>query len=136
MRGVRNKIRNALLVARTKNRINSELVSLFPSLRKQGLKVAIFSNATNDLRGRLQKLNVLEMIDDAVISGEIGYQKPHKEAFAVLFERLGASAQEVVFIDDSPKSLEKAEEIGYTPILFQNNEQLISDLRSLGIEVN
>jgi len=76
------------------------------------------------------------MIDDAVISGEIGYQKPHKEAFAVLFERLGASAQEVVFIDDSPKSLEKAEEIGYTPILFQNNEQLISDLRSLGIEVN
>ncbi len=67
------------------------------------------------------------------ISGEIGFQKPHKEAFEVLFTRLGVRSNETVFIDDSPKSLEKAKEIGYIPVLYKNNDQLKTDLSKLGI---
>lgn len=44
------------------------------------------------------------------------------------------SLDELIFIDDSLHSLLTASEIGYTPIHFLSNEQLIEELESLGIE--
>ena len=115
--------------------INAELLLFFPQLKKLGLKTGIFSNSNSILRERLKELDLLELADVLVISGEIGHQKQHKEAFQVLFEKLELKPEEVVFIDDTPRSLEKADEIGYIPILFKNNEQLKDDLKELGIEV-
>lgn len=112
--------------------INTALLSYFPQLKKLGLKTGIFSNSNSILRGRLKELGLLELADVLVISGEIGFQKPHKEAFQVLFEKLELKPEEVVFIDDTPRSLEKADEIGYIPVLFKNNEQLKVDLKNLG----
>jgi HAD superfamily hydrolase (TIGR01549 family) len=115
--------------------INDELVSWFPRLKEMGYKVAILSNATTELRKNLHDLGIHEHIDEIVISSEIGFQKPHKEAFDVVFQKLGVLPQEVVFIDDAPKSLEKAGEIGYTPILFRGNDKLKKDLGELGISL-
>ena len=36
--------------------------------------------------------------------------------------------EEVVFIDDSTRSLEGADKIGYVPILYKNNEIFKSEL--------
>jgi putative hydrolase of the HAD superfamily len=116
--------------------INSELLLYFPQLKKMGLKTGIFSNANSSLRERLKELGLLEMADVVLISGEIGHQKPHKEAFQVLFEKLSLKPEEVVFIDDTERSLEKADEIGYIPILFRSNEQLKADLKELGINLS
>jgi putative hydrolase of the HAD superfamily len=116
--------------------INSELLLYFPQLKKMGLKTGIFSNANSSLRERLKELGLLEMADVVLISGEIGHQKPHKEAFQVLLEKLSLKPEEVVFIDDTERSLEKADEIGYIPILFRSNEQLKADLKELGINLS
>lgn len=116
--------------------LNTELLSYFPKLKKLGLKTGIFSNANSVLRERLKDYGLLDLPDVLVISGEIGFQKPHKEAFQVLFEKLRLRPEEVIFVDDTPKSLEKADEIGYIPILFKSNEQLKTDLRKLGAEIN
>jgi putative hydrolase of the HAD superfamily len=116
-------------------KINSDLVAIFPMLQQQGLKVAIFSNNNSGLREKLTENGIIKLVDEVIISSEIGFQKPHKEAFQVLFEKLGVRPEEVVFVDDTPKSLEKADEIGYTPILFKNNEQLKADLQNLGIKL-
>lgn len=116
-------------------RINSELVDFFPILRKQGYKVAIFSNNTAQLRQHLIEKNIIELVDEVVISAEIGFQKPSKDAFAVLFQKLNLQPEEVIFIDDAPKSLETAGEIGYTPILFEGNTKLKVDLEQLGINL-
>lgn len=113
--------------------LNTELLELIPRLRELGLKIGILSNAASALRGRLEQLGIADIFDAVVISGEIGFQKPHKEAFEVLFERLGLLPKEVVFVDDSSKSLEKAAEIGYVPVLYRNNEQLKADLIKEGI---
>lgn len=113
--------------------INTELVALFTPLRTLGYQVAILSNATSNLREKLIKNGIAPLVDEIVVSGEIGFQKPHKEAFDVLFERLHVRPEEVIFIDDAQKSLEKAAEIGYTPILFKDNNQLRTALHKLGI---
>ena len=83
----------------------------------------------------MKELGLLDLPDVLVLSGDIGHQKPHKEAFQILFEKLNLSPEEVVFIDDTPRSLEKAGEIGYIPILFKNNEQLKTDLKDMGIDL-
>jgi putative hydrolase of the HAD superfamily len=112
---------------------NKELIDLFPKLHALGLKIGILSNATTQLRKWLEDEGITPFADVVIISGEIGYQKPHKEAFNILFERLELAPGQVIFVDDSAKSLEKADEIGYIPILFKNNEQLRNDLKKLGI---
>jgi len=116
--------------------INAELLSFFPKLKDLGLKTGIFSNSNSILRERLKELGLLELADVLIISGDIGFQKPDKEAFQVLFEKLNLLPEEVVFIDDTPRSLEKADEIGYIPILFKNNEQLKEELRGMGISLS
>jgi HAD superfamily hydrolase (TIGR01549 family) len=114
---------------------NKDLINLFPKFHALGLKVGILSNATTQLRQWLQDEGITPLADAIIISGEIGYQKPHREAFDVLFERLGLSPGQVIFVDDSAKSLEKADEIGYIPVLFKDNEQLKDDLRKLDISL-
>ncbi len=118
-----------------KRKINLELLNLFPILKNQGLKVAIFSNNNLKLRKDVEKNGILKLVDELVVSAEIGHQKPHKEAFRILFEKLKLVPQEVIFIDDTPRSLEKAGEIGYVPILFKNNDQLKDELRKMGMFV-
>jgi HAD superfamily hydrolase (TIGR01509 family) len=135
-KGKKNQIKEIINESRSKNKINFELLSFLKVLRRQGFKVAIFSNSTAKLRERLIAENIAGLVDEIVISGEIGYQKPHKEAFQALFEKLGVQANEVIFVDDSEKSLEKAPEIGYAPILFKNNEQLKIELNRQGVSLN
>ncbi len=131
----KDRIRTFIQTYSAGNRINTDLLSLFSVLRNQGLKVAILSNATSELRTRLENEGIAKLVDEIVVSGEIGHQKPHREAFEVAFKKLDVRPKEVVFVDDSAKSLEKAAEIGYAPILFKNNEQLKSDLKKLGLKI-
>jgi epoxide hydrolase-like predicted phosphatase len=128
-------VREIVRAHRASNVINTELLGLFSALRKAGFKVAILSNNTTSLRARLDEKGITPLLDEVVISAEIGHQKPHKEAFDFVFKKLGVRPEEVIFVDDSPKSLERASEIGYQPILFKNNEQLKADLKKLGIPV-
>lgn len=128
-----DRIRRLIRENAKKKKINTELLELFPALRRSGLKVAILSNNTTDLRKFLEEKGIDKLVDEIVISGEIGFQKPHQEAFDVAFKKLGVRAEEAVFVDDSPKSLEKAAEIGYHPILFKDNKSLQSALNEVGI---
>ncbi len=114
-------------------KLNTELLSWFPILKQQGFKIGILSNATTKRKEDLETKGVYNLIDTAIISADIGFQKPHKEAFDVLFQRLNVLPEETIFIDDAQKSLEKAREIGYHPILFKNNDQLKKDLENFGI---
>ena len=56
-----------------------------------------------------------------------------KEAYDVLFQNLGVMPNECVYIDDSPNSLRLADDIGFTPILFENATQLRRELVTLGV---
>jgi putative hydrolase of the HAD superfamily len=128
-----DKVSELIKERESRKKINHELCGMFEKLRAKGFKVAILSNATTKLRDRMKTNGISDLVDEIVISAEIGFQKPHQEAFDVLFQKLGVSPSEVVFIDDAPKSLKKADEIGYVPILFENNEKLKIDLGKLGI---
>jgi FMN phosphatase YigB (HAD superfamily) len=43
------------------------------------------------------------------------------EAYYLALEQAGAAPQESVFVDDSPRNLETAREIGITPVLLASS---------------
>lgn len=99
---IKNKIPQLIETFRKNKKINEGLLDMLKALKKQNFKVAIFSNNTSGLREKLIRKGIIDLVDDAVISVEIGFQKPHEKAFDVLFRRLGVKPEEVVFIDDTP----------------------------------
>lgn len=114
-------------------RLNTELLEKIEELKAAGYQIAILSNYTAELRNVLKEQGIYELFDEVFVSTELGAQKPDPKAFFVTCETLSIEPAEMVFIDDTPRSLATAKEIGYTPILFRGNEQLFADLESLGV---
>jgi len=79
------------------------------------------------------KYDFFELLDDMVISGEVGHVKPDPEIFQVLLDKIGRRAHECLFIDDALVNISQAQKMGFAVIHFQSSEQLRASLRELEI---
>lgn len=111
--------------------LNNDLIEIIRELKSKDYKIALLSNNSNHLKETLVQDEIFDLFDSIVISAEFGYQKPNPEIFNILFTKLDVKPSEVIFIDDTPKSLEGAEDIGYFPILYKNNESLKSQISQI-----
>jgi beta-phosphoglucomutase-like phosphatase (HAD superfamily) len=59
--------------------------------------------------------------------------KPEPEAFLELARRLNVNITELAYIDDAEKSLSRASEIGYEPILYTGFAELLEQLKTLNV---
>jgi len=71
-----------------------------------------------------------------VVSGEEKMIKPNPEIWKVLLNRYNIKAEESVFIDDNPKNIEVAENLGFITIKISENTDLEKELKDLGIEMD
>jgi len=78
-----------------------------------------------------QKYDFFDLLDDFVISGEVGHIKPDPEIFEIMLEKIGKPAQECLFIDDSLTNIKQAQKMGFATIHFQSPEQLAVALHEL-----
>ena len=101
--------------------LNTELVEFICELKKT-YRIALISNYPSELRDKLINQNILSLFEEVILSGEVGYQKPQPEIFKVLCSKMNIPMNELIFIDDTQRSLEGAELIGYKPILYKDNE--------------
>ncbi len=116
-------------------KVNSELIEIIKNLKNSNYKIALLSNNVTELRQRLINHQIINLFDEVIISAEVGHQKPSPGIFGILFKKLDVISNEVVFIDDSEKSLEGAEKIGYIPVLYTTNQKLKEELEKLGIKI-
>lgn len=112
---------------------NQQVIELIKNLRILGYKLGLLSNNTPETAAKLRSEDFDSLFDSFLISSEIGVSKPSKEAFELLANNLSVSLSELVFIDDSEKSLSTSEECNFTPILFTTYEELVQDLIKLGV---
>lgn len=124
----RNFIKKLLEDSKGKSHLNTELIEMIKELKEKGYKTPLLSNNSSTLREKLAKHNILELFDEIIISGEVGISKPNPKIFEILFEKLNVKPKEVIFIDNSPRMFEGAEIIGYTPLLYKDNESFKSEL--------
>ena len=113
--------------------LNNNVLELVDKLRASGFKVGLLSNNTDEKAAAMRRAHLDKHFDVFHISSETGFVKPEPEAFEHLAEALGIKMHELVFIDDSEKSLSTSDECGFIPILFSSYEKLVESLTGLGI---
>ena len=77
------------------------------------------------------RYDFFRLLDDIVISGEVGSIKPEPDIFKIMLGRIGKPAAQCLFIDDSLANIEQARRMGFGTIHFQSPEELEKDLYKL-----
>lgn len=78
-------------------------VETFGALRARGVTVAVVSNWDTRLRGLLEALGLMASLDAAVISAEVGIEKPDPALYRHACEVLGVAPAQALHIGDHPK---------------------------------
>jgi putative hydrolase of the HAD superfamily len=83
--------------------LGSTTHALLDSLREEGLKLGLVSNAFDPgwlLRRDLEQMGIAQRIDVAVFSSEVGVRKPHPEIFQRALAALGVAPERTLFVGD------------------------------------
>lgn len=100
-----------------------------------GSKISIVC-LSNDVSSWSKKLRsrfgLEEYIKDWYISGDLGCRKPDERIYQAVEEKQGKAIQ-YVFLDDNPKNVRKAIELGWDAFLFVQNSGIPTDADGLKI---
>ncbi len=118
---------------RPREQVDRRVIALIRRLKQKGFKAGLLSNNSTKGAEEARKIDLNALFDAVIFSAEIGVMKPEPEAFLELGRRLGVSMSELAYIDDAEKSLSRAAEIGFEPILYTGFEGLLERLEQLGV---
>ena len=84
-------------------------------------RLGIISDTWPSIENQLRALDVRQFFSFATYSFSLGVFKPDRRMYLDALQKCGHDASETVFIDDSPRNLTGAAELGITPILIAAN---------------
>ena len=114
--------------------LNYEVIDLMRRLKAAGYPLYGLSNWSRVKFDTVkQDLVFLPLLDDYIISGDVGMINPDERIYRMLLKRIGRPAGECIFIDDSEENVFAAEEVGIRTILYRSPAQLQHELESMGI---
>lgn len=109
-------------------------VEIMKHLKQKGYPLYGLSNWSAETFPYAQeKFDFFDMLDDMVISGQVGFIKPEPEIYELMLEKIGKPVQECLFIDDSLPNIQQAQKMGFATVHFESSEQLAGELKSMGI---
>lgn len=110
-------------------------------LHRRGVKIAVVSNIAFDLRPAFTAAGADGLVDEFVLSYEVGAVKPNPEIFQTALARLGVAAADAVMVGDSEEADGAAREVGCRFVLVdplptdQRPDGLIAALGAAGVSV-
>ncbi len=110
-----------------------EVFSLAESLHEKGYRTALLSNTELPAVGFFHEQNY-SMFDVLVFSCVERVAKPEPQIYEITLNRLDSKAKQTVLTDDRPDYVQGAREAGLHAILFEDIDQLKSELSQLGVE--
>ena len=98
-----------------------ETVEIFARLKAAGVACYALTNMeTETFPLRVKRFPFLSWFDGAVVSAFEGVVKPEPEIFERLLERFGLCPESTLFVDDSPRNVRTARELGIQAVLFES----------------
>lgn len=109
-------------------------VNILQQLKQVGYPLYGLSNFSAETFPYIrEKHNFFDLLDDMVISGEVGHVKPEPEIYQIMLDKIGRPARECLFIDDALANIHQAQKMGFAVVHFRAPEQLEATLRDLEI---
>jgi len=105
------------------------MASLVKTLRESGMRLGMLSDQTNWLDELNSKYGFFEWFDLVFNSYHQGKSKRDPSAFKDILAAMGAAAERVLFVDDNPGNVKKAQEAGMHTILCSGRESFMGQLR-------
>ncbi|KMS67448.1 MULTISPECIES: HAD-IA family hydrolase [Streptomyces] len=113
-------------------RPETSVIAAAAAARRAGVKVGILSNSVGLTPWNLYDGYEVDELYDAVVLSELhGTRKPERESFRLVLERLGLSAEECVFVDDTEQYLPPAAELGFTTVHAVEPTRTVAALENL-----
>jgi putative hydrolase of the HAD superfamily len=91
--------------------VDQQMVALLRCCR-QRVPVGLITNATSRLPRDLARLGLLDEFDAIINSSAVGAAKPERRIFLAALEALEARPATTLYIDDSPRHVQAAAELG------------------------
>lgn len=95
-----------------------DTVPALEAWRRRGLRLGILSNAAPSFREAIDRLGLTAYFDVIIISAEVGLAKPDPAIFDLGLGRLGLQPEEAFFVDDLPRHVRAAREVGLRGFLI------------------
>ena len=110
---------------RTRHRPFPTAAGTVAALRDRGLLVACVTNGASEIqREKLRRSGAEPWFDVALVSGEEGVGKPDPELLRLACDRLGVSADEAIYVGNSPtRDIACAEAAGMRSVLVWRDEE-------------
>ena len=103
---------------------------------RYGLKIIVVSNEGRGLNEyRIRKFKLDEFVDSFISSCFVQLRKPDADIFHVALDTARVTANQVIYIDNTPMFVEVAEGLGIRSILHTDYRSTCVKLASFGLEV-
>jgi HAD superfamily hydrolase (TIGR01509 family) len=110
-----------------RHKLTDGLIEFLEAINSRSGEVWCLSNDLSEWSKKLRDRFKLEgYIRGFVISGDVGLRKPDHAIFEHLIRQLDVTVGDALFIDDNPKNLDSATELGFKTILFDTNAENLS----------
>lgn len=88
------------------SRLGEGSLTVLSRLRERGFRLGLLSNYSlgEAIRASLAKLDLHRWFDAVVVSGDLGWVKPHPEVFREAARRLGLPPAEILYVGDNPRA--------------------------------
>ena len=106
---------------------NMDNYVIYPDARKvietlsRTHRLGIISDTWPSIESQLRTQDVRQFFSFTTYSFSLGVFKPDRRMYLDALRKCGRDAKETVFIDDGPRNLEAAAELGITPVLIAAN---------------
>lgn len=107
--------------------LDEPMIDLVRQARAAGFPVALVSNSLG--RDCYARVDLDELFDVTVISGQVGIRKPSREIYRIACRRLGVEPEHCVLVDDLEHNLVGAARLGIRGILHRTAAESIPRVR-------
>ena len=83
-----------------------------------------------------ESLAFMPYMDGGIVSFKAGMTKPDPRVYQCFLERFGLQPESCVFIDDTEENVIAARDQGFSGVVFKSCDDLIMELKKLGVEMS
>lgn len=116
-------------------RVDDEVLALVRAVRQQAF-VGLVTNATSRLPRELLDLGIEDEFDYIFNTSELGVAKPDPEVFRIALRRVGVGPEDAFFVDDHPKNVAAAAQLGIRAHLYKDPATLRHALAEAGFALS